>query len=194
MTTRNAPFAFLRDLATRWDAIAIVLVIGLVAFLGEASHGLLAPLTRLEATPLSLDPAHLPEYAARTTLRMFAALGLSLVFTLTYATWAAKSARAGKLLIPILDILQSVPILGFISDHGGVLHVAGAGPRARRRARRDLRDLHQPGLEHGVQLLPVAAHRAGRAHRGRRVLSALAVDALLAARSAVRHCRRSSGT
>ena len=58
-----APFAFLRELATRWDAIAIVLVIGLVAFLGEASHGLLAPLTRLEAAPLSLDPAHLPPLA-----------------------------------------------------------------------------------------------------------------------------------
>ena len=58
---------------------------------------------------------HLPEYAARTTFRMFAALALSLVFTLTYATWAAKSERAGKLLVPILDILQSVPILGFIS-------------------------------------------------------------------------------
>jgi NitT/TauT family transport system permease protein len=115
MTTRNAPFGFLRDLATRWDLIAIVLVIGLIALLGEASRGLLAPLARLEAIPLSLDPAHLPEYAARTTLRMFAALGLSLVFTLTYATWAAKSPRAGKVLIPILDILQSVPILGFIS-------------------------------------------------------------------------------
>ncbi len=115
MATRNAPFGFLRDLATRWDLIAIVLVIGLIALLGEASRGLLAPLARLEAIPLSLDPAHLPEYAARTTLRMFAALGLSLVFTLSYATWAAKSPRAGKLLIPILDILQSVPILGFIS-------------------------------------------------------------------------------
>ncbi len=115
MTKRLAPFAFVRDLATRWDVIAIVLVIGLVAFLGEASHGLLAPLTKLQATPLSLDPSHLPEYAARTTLRMFAALGLSLVFTLTYATWAAKSQRAGRILIPILDILQSVPILGFIS-------------------------------------------------------------------------------
>ena len=46
---------------------------------------------------------------------MLAALFLSLVFTLTYATWAAKSERAGKLLVPILDILQSVPILGFIS-------------------------------------------------------------------------------
>jgi NitT/TauT family transport system permease protein len=115
MSTRNAPFGFLRDLATRWDLIAIILVIGVIALLGEASRGLLAPLARLEATPLSLDPAHLPEYASRTTLRMFAALGLSLVFTLTYATWAAKSPRAGKLLIPILDILQSVPILGFIS-------------------------------------------------------------------------------
>ena len=72
-------------------------------------------MTQLDAVPLSLDPVHLPEYAARTTLRMLAALALSLLFTLTYATWAAKSERAGKLLVPILDILQSVPILGFIS-------------------------------------------------------------------------------
>ena len=46
---------------------------------------------------------------------MLAALFCSLLFTLTYATWAAKSERAGRLLVPILDILQSVPILGFIS-------------------------------------------------------------------------------
>src|SRR5258706_313770 len=49
------------------------------------------------------------------SLRIFAAMVLSLAFTLSYATWAAKSARAAKLLIPLLDILQSVPILGFIS-------------------------------------------------------------------------------
>jgi NitT/TauT family transport system permease protein len=72
-------------------------------------------LAQLQHTPLSLNPAKLPEYAARTTFRMLAALILSLLFTLTYATWAAKSERAGKLLVPILDILQSVPILGFIS-------------------------------------------------------------------------------
>jgi NitT/TauT family transport system permease protein len=106
---------FLRELATRWDVLAFIVVIGLVVFLGETSRGLFAPLTALESTPMSLDPAHLPEYAARTTFRMFAALALSLLFTLTYATWAAKSERAGKLLVPILDILQSVPILGFIS-------------------------------------------------------------------------------
>src|SRR6201995_1207508 len=106
---------FLRELATRWDVLAFIVVIGLIAFLGETSRGLFAPLSQLEAVPLSLDPWHLPEYAARTTFRMLAGLFLSLVFTLTYATWAAKSERAGKLLVPILDILQSVPILGFIS-------------------------------------------------------------------------------
>ena len=112
---RTQPFGFIRDFATRWDALALVVVMGLIAFLAEANRGLLAPLSQLDAVPISLDPTHLPQYAARTTLRMFAALGLSLVFTLTYATWAAKSERAGRLLIPILDILQSVPILGFIS-------------------------------------------------------------------------------
>ena len=112
---RFEPYVFLRQLATRWDVLAFIVVIGLIAFLGETSRGLFAPLSQLEATPLSLDPLHLPEYAARTTFRMLAGLVLSLVFTLTYATWAAKSERAGKLLVPILDILQSVPILGFIS-------------------------------------------------------------------------------
>src|ERR1700736_3413198 len=112
---RFEPYVFLRELATRWDVLAFIVVLGLIVFLGETSRGLFAPLSQLETTPLSLDPAHLPEYAARTTFRMLAGLALSLVFTLTYATWAAKSERAGKLLVPILDILQSVPILGFIS-------------------------------------------------------------------------------
>jgi NitT/TauT family transport system permease protein len=115
MVNRSQTFAFVRDLATRWDLIAIIVVIGLLTFLAEASRGLFEPIAKLSATPLSLDPVNLPFYAARTTLRMFSALALSLLFTFTYATWAAKSARAEKLLVPILDILQSVPILGFIS-------------------------------------------------------------------------------
>ena len=115
LTKRTDAFGFARELVTRWDAVALIIVFGLIVFLGEASRGLFEPLSRLQATPLSLDPIHLPFYAARTTLRMFAALFLSLVFTFTYATWAAKSARAGKLLVPILDILQSVPIFGFLS-------------------------------------------------------------------------------
>ncbi len=112
---RFEPYVFLKGLASRWDVLAFIVVMGLIAFLGETARGLFAPLTQLKAVPLSLDPVHLPEYAARTTFRMLAALFFSLVFTLTYATWAAKSERAGRLLVPILDILQSVPILGFIS-------------------------------------------------------------------------------
>ena len=110
-----SPFAFARKLVTRWDVAALLVVVGVVAFFGEASRQLLEPLAHLQANPLSLDPGNLPGYAARTTLRMFAALLLSLLFTFTYATWAAKNERVGRLLIPILDILQSVPILGFIS-------------------------------------------------------------------------------
>jgi len=100
---------------TRWDLLAVLLVLGVMVFLAEASRHLLAPLADLQMTPISLDPANLPEYAARTTLRMLAALALSLLFTFTYATLAAKNKHAGLLLVPLLDILQSVPILGFIS-------------------------------------------------------------------------------
>ena len=58
---RFEPSGFLRDLATRWDVVAFIVVIGLIAFLGEASRGLFVPLSQLEVVPLSLDPRHLPE-------------------------------------------------------------------------------------------------------------------------------------
>jgi len=73
------------------------------------------PIDAPGATEVSLDPWHLPEYAVRTTMRMFAALVCSLIFTFTYGAAAAKSRRAGLVLIPILDVLQSVPILGFLT-------------------------------------------------------------------------------
>jgi len=100
---------------TRWDALAVLITFALLIFVAEASRHLLQPLTELQVAPLSLAPENLPEYAARTTLRMLVALALSLVFTFTYATLAAKSRRAEIVLVPLLDVLQSVPILGFIS-------------------------------------------------------------------------------
>ncbi len=102
-------------LFSRWDVLAVLLIVGLLVFLGEASRHLFEPLAELEKQPPSLDPRNLPEYAARTTLRMLIAMVLSLTFTFTYATLAAKNKRAERLLVPLLDILQSVPILGFIS-------------------------------------------------------------------------------
>ncbi|MGD0421216.1 MAG: ABC transporter permease subunit [Xanthobacteraceae bacterium] len=100
---------------TRWDILAVLLILALLVFLAEASRHLLQPLAELQRQPVSLDPANLPDYAARTTLRMLIAMALSLLFTFTYATLAAKNKRAERLLVPLLDILQSVPILGFIS-------------------------------------------------------------------------------
>lgn len=104
-----------RGAPSRFDLIALLLVVGLLAFLAAGSRGVLAPIGTLDVTPISLRPDHLPAYIARSTLRMIAALAVSLLFTFTYATWAAKSPRAERVLVPVLDILQSVPILVFIS-------------------------------------------------------------------------------
>jgi NitT/TauT family transport system permease protein len=100
---------------TYWDGVALPLVLGTVVLVGWASRQMSVPYRIGEALPLSLDPSHLPEYGLRTVLRMALALVASLVFSLAYAALAAKSKRAEKVLIPILDILQSVPILGFLS-------------------------------------------------------------------------------
>src|SRR5580693_3018012 len=94
-----------------WDVLAFLLVIVFFIYLAEAAHGLVQPLARLEAVPISLNPWALAGYAARTALRMLIAMGCSLIFTFTYATLAAKSRRAEMVLVPLLDILQSVPIL-----------------------------------------------------------------------------------
>src|SRR5580698_6442862 len=64
---------------------------------------------------VSLDPRNLPNYAARSTLRMFVALGFSTLFTFVYGYAAARSKRAERVLVPLLDILQSIPVLGFLS-------------------------------------------------------------------------------
>jgi NitT/TauT family transport system permease protein len=104
-----------RSLPSYWDAAAFVLVIAVLVGVVSGSHGVAVPLPPPDASPVDLDYWNLPYYALRTTLRMFAALIASLIFTFTYATMCAKSRRAEMVLIPILDILQSVPILGFLS-------------------------------------------------------------------------------
>ena len=104
-----------RALPNQWDLIAFAAILALLTAIAKSYHGISAPLPSLNESPISLDYWQLPYYALRTTLRMFAALAASLVFTFTYATLAAKSRRAEMILVPLLDILQSVPILGFLS-------------------------------------------------------------------------------
>jgi len=98
-----------------WDLIALPLVLGAIALVAWGGMAMGAHYRIGDALPISLDPWKLPEYALRTVLRMGAALVASLVFSLAYAALAAKSRAAEKILIPALDILQSVPILGFLS-------------------------------------------------------------------------------
>ncbi|WP_248741043.1 ABC transporter permease [Pseudomonas sp. MWU12-2029] len=109
------PASTRRLLPNRWDLIAMPLVIGFLLFFSIGARETWAPIGTLQSEVVSLDPANLPEYAMRTTLRMLAAMVAALVFTLLYGTLAAKSRRAEKLLVPVLDILQSVPVLGYIS-------------------------------------------------------------------------------
>jgi len=69
----------------------------------------------LHPARLSLDPWMIPYYTARTVLRMLVAFCVSLLFTFAWAYAAAKSRRARRVMLPMLDILQSVPVLGFLS-------------------------------------------------------------------------------
>jgi NitT/TauT family transport system permease protein len=96
-----------------WDVLAFALVFLFFIYCAQAAHGLTGSLARLQATPISLEPSALVGYSARTALRMVLAMVASLVFTFSYATLAAKSRRAEVILVPLLDFLQSVPILGF---------------------------------------------------------------------------------
>jgi NitT/TauT family transport system permease protein len=97
--------------------VAIILgalvLLALVAKVGAGSFVEFAPPRNVPH--VDLDPHNLPFYAARSTLRMFTALSWSFAFTLVYGYVAARSRRAGHVLIPLLDILQSVPVLGFLS-------------------------------------------------------------------------------
>jgi NitT/TauT family transport system permease protein len=104
-----------RVLPNHWDLVAFAVILAVLAAIARAYHGISAPLPPANAPAVSLDYGELPYYALRTALRMFAALAASFVFTFTYATLAAKSRRWELVLIPVLDILQSVPILGFLS-------------------------------------------------------------------------------
>ena len=92
--------------------MGIIAVLYVVVRLGQAMTVNFAP-GRTEVK-LSTDVADVPYYAARSLLRMFIALFLSTVFTLVYGTAAARLRRAEKVLVPILDVLQSIPILVFL--------------------------------------------------------------------------------
>lgn len=99
----------------RWDVFLFILILFILFFLGWAGQQMASPYRLGVPLPISLDPSHLPFYALRTVLRMFIALSLSIVFTFVVGSFAAKNRYAEQVVIPAIDILQSVPVLSFLS-------------------------------------------------------------------------------
>ncbi len=99
----------------RRDLVALPLVLALFFIVSHAGREMSVPYQLGQSIPISLSPWALPADGLFTVLRMLAALALSLVFTLVYAWLAAHNRYAGRVLVPVLDVLQSVPILGYLS-------------------------------------------------------------------------------
>lgn len=99
----------------RWDLLLIIIIFSVLFFLGWAGSQMAIPYQIGEQIPISLDPINLPFYALRTVIRLFIALIFSLFFTFVIGAWAAKRRRAAKIIIPAIDILQSIPVLSFLS-------------------------------------------------------------------------------
>ena len=93
--------------------VGIIALFGVSAFLLQRINQPIGP-SGIPST-VSTDLINLPYYTLRSVFRMMLALIASLIFTIIYGSLAARSRRLGKVLIPLLDILQSVPILGFLS-------------------------------------------------------------------------------
>ena len=108
--TERPAWGKLSDIAVGLGTLALLYVIARV---GAQSLVRFSPPDIIPS--ISLDPRNLPNYAARSTLRMFVALFFSTLFTFVYGYVAARNRRAERVLVPLLDILQSVPVLGFLS-------------------------------------------------------------------------------
>jgi NitT/TauT family transport system permease protein len=122
---------FIRDLP--------ILLAGLSLFylLLALTHYWLAPPS--PQTHIRLDPPALPKYASFSLLRIAIAYALSLIFTFFYGYIAAYNARAERFMIPLLDTLQSIPVLSFLP--GVMLAMISLFPH------------HQLGIELGSILL-----------------------------------------
>ncbi|ADG23378.1 TPA: ABC transporter permease [Legionella pneumophila] len=99
----------------RWDLLLLILTFSVLFFLGWAGSQMATPYQLGDQIPISLEPSNLPFYALRTVLRMFIALIFSILFTFIVGALAAKNRRAEQIVIPAIDILQSIPVLSFLS-------------------------------------------------------------------------------
>jgi len=98
-----------------WDIIALMLVFALFVLIAFGAKSMAGPYELGQSIPIHLSVTYLPYYALRTVVRMFIALAFALLFAFVFGTLAAKNRHAERIIVPLVDILQSVPILGFLS-------------------------------------------------------------------------------
>ena len=97
------------------DAVVLLAIFGLLWSVLHFGRGMLVHFDESQMPQLSTNLSDIPYYAGRTVLRMWIAFAFSLLFTLTVGYAAAKNRTARAFILPALDVLQSVPVLGFLS-------------------------------------------------------------------------------
>ncbi|MDC3180690.1 ABC transporter permease subunit [Gammaproteobacteria bacterium] len=97
-----------------WDLGVFISVLSLLWILAQTASDIMAPYEIGDQLLIDLNPAQLPYYAFRTVLRMFIALVLSLLCAFVFGGLAAKSTVAERIILPVVDVLQSIPVIGFL--------------------------------------------------------------------------------
>jgi len=99
----------------RFDFALLPIILAVIVIVAFAARQMNVPYQPGDAMTVQLDVATLPYYLMRTSIRMLAALGASLLFSFAFAAIASRNRTAEKVMVPALDILQSIPVLGFLS-------------------------------------------------------------------------------
>lgn len=110
----SSPLASRKLPLNLYDIPVTIALFALIGALVSAGRGMTQDLIP-EKLVIHLDYSYLPYYALMSIVRMFIAFAWTLLFTFAYGSLAAHSPRAEKVLMPLLDVLQSVPVLGFLS-------------------------------------------------------------------------------
>ncbi|CAH0445238.1 hypothetical protein LMG10661_01515 [Ralstonia syzygii subsp. syzygii] len=119
-TTIRGPFGvsfgnLLTAPPNRFDLALLPIILAAIVLVAYAARQMNVPYTPGEPLSVSLDVAQLPYYLLRTSIRMLLALGASLLFSFAFAAIASRNRTAEKVMVPAVDILQSIPVLGFLS-------------------------------------------------------------------------------
>lgn len=99
----------------RFDFALLPIILAVIVIVAFAAKQMVVPYQPGDALSVQLDVASLPYYLMRTSIRMLAALAASLLFSFAFAAIASRNRTAEKVMVPALDILQSIPVLGFLS-------------------------------------------------------------------------------